>query len=57
MNLQEIMSEQTKILADFRQYLLDDGKATRTVQSYVADVVFMFASLTIGKLVDDLKHE
>ena len=37
-NLQEIISEQTKILADFRQYLLDDGKATRTVQSYVTDV-------------------
>ena len=42
-NLQEIISKQTKILADFRQYLLNDGKATRTVQSYVTDV-FHFMS-------------
>ena len=38
MNLQEIVSEQTKIQVDFRQYLLNDGKAIRTVQSYSADV-------------------
>ena len=42
-NFQEIISEQTKTLADFRQYLQDDGKATRTVQSYVTDV-FHFVS-------------
>ena len=42
-NLQEYVTEQTKTLADFRQYLLDDGKADRTVQSYVADV-FHFMS-------------
>ena len=34
-NLQEITSEQTKIQAEFCQYLVDDGKAERTVQSYV----------------------
>ena len=42
-NLQKEILEQTKTLADFRQYLLDDGKADRTVQSYVADV-FHFLS-------------
>lgn len=26
-NLQEVIPEQTKLLADFRQYLVDDGKA------------------------------
>ena len=46
-NLQVIISEQTKILADFRQYLSDDGKADRTVQSYVADV-FHFMSHVMG---------
>ncbi len=34
-NLQQIISGQTKIQSGFRQYLLDDGKAERTVQSYV----------------------
>ena len=42
-NLQEVIPEQTKMLADFRQYLVDDGKAERTVQSYVTDV-FHFMS-------------
>jgi len=42
-NFQEIISEQAKTLSDFRQYLLDDGKATRTVQSYDTDV-FHFIS-------------
>lgn len=28
-----------QIQADFRQYLVDDGKADRTVQSYVTDVI------------------
>ena len=37
-NLQELISEQSKIREDFRQYLRDDGKAARTVQSYVTDV-------------------
>ena len=46
MNLQEIISEQTKILADFRQYLLDDGKADRTVQSYVTDVFHFMSHVT-----------
>ena len=45
-NLQGLISEQTKILADFRQYLLDDGKATRTVQSYVADVFHFLSHVT-----------
>gem|GEM_PF-4965187 len=34
-NIQALNSEQTKTLVDFRQYLVDDGKADRTVQSYV----------------------
>ena len=45
-NLQAIISEQTKVLADFRQYLLNDGKAIRTVQSYVAGA-FHFMSNVI----------
>ena len=45
-NLQDIISEQTKVLADFRQYLLDDGKAGRTVQSYVADVFHFMSHVT-----------
>lgn len=37
-NLHEIISSHTKIQSDFRQYLIDDGKSDRTVQSYVTDV-------------------
>jgi len=45
-NLQVLVSEQTQILADFRQYLLDDGKADRTVQSYVTDVFHFMSRVT-----------
>ena len=45
-SLQALVSEQTKILVDFRQYLLDDGKADRTVQSYVADVFHFLSHVT-----------
>ena len=45
-NLQEIISEQTQILANFRQYLVDDGKADRTVQSYVSDVFHFMTHVT-----------
>ena len=44
-NFQELVSEQTQILVDFRQYLVDDGKADRTVQSYVTDVFHFMANL------------
>lgn len=45
-NLQEVIPEQTKLLADFRQYLVDDGKAERTVQSYVTDVFHFMSHVT-----------
>ena len=44
--LQELVSEQTKTLVDFRQYLVDDGKAARTVQSYVTDVFHFMSQVT-----------
>ena len=45
-NLQEVIPEQTKTLSDFRQCLLDDGKANRTVQSYVTDVLHFMSHVT-----------
>jgi len=49
-NLQEYVTEQTKTLADFRQYLLDDGKADRTIQSYVTDVFHFMTHVTEANL-------
>ena len=58
-NLQEIVSEHTKILADFQQYLLDDGKAERTIQSYVADVLHFLSHVreTTPKALSELTRQ
>ena len=47
-NLQALDSEQTQTLVDFRQYLVDDGKADRTIQSYVTDVFHFMSNLLEG---------
>ena len=45
-DLQAIISEQTQVLVNFRQYLVDDGKADRTVQSYITDVTHFMSHVT-----------
>ena len=52
-NLQALVSEQTQILADFRQYLVDDGKADRTIQSYRIDIETAVFEYIDGIVCDD----